>query len=152
MRYLRHVLTTAYGKGIILQRLLILLLLPVSVSFVTCLNVSKTEAASFQGLGDLDGGPFFSVAHGVSADGSVVVGWSASASGDEAFLCDIAHGMRSLREVLVDDYGLDLTGWTLTSATAISSDGLTIVGAGLNPSGNPEAWLARLDAPVAPER
>lgn len=58
MRYLRHVLTTAYGKGIILQRLLILLLLPVSVSFVTCLNVSKTEAASFQGLGDLDGGPF----------------------------------------------------------------------------------------------
>ncbi|MGK7929438.1 MAG: PEP-CTERM sorting domain-containing protein, partial [Spirulina sp.] len=42
---------------------------------------------------------------------------------------------------------LDLTGWTLEEATAISSDGLSIVGIGVNPDGNEEAWLARLDSP-----
>ena len=41
--------------------------------------------ASFQGLGDLPGGSFYSTAYGVSADGSVVVGLSGSASGPEAF-------------------------------------------------------------------
>jgi len=42
-------------------------------------------AASFQGLGDLPGGSVNSSAYGVSADGSVVVGQSLTASGWEAF-------------------------------------------------------------------
>jgi len=46
--------------------------------------------------------------------------------------------------VLVDDYGLDLTGWKLWKATAISDDGLTIVGSGENPNGETEAWIAYL--------
>ncbi len=37
------------------------------------------------GLGDMLGGDFYSAAHGVSADGSVVVGDSSSANGGEAF-------------------------------------------------------------------
>ncbi|MFM7711813.1 MAG: PEP-CTERM sorting domain-containing protein, partial [Microcystis sp.] len=106
------------------------------------------------GLGYLPGGSFPSFALGVSADGSVVVGNSNSANGQETFIWNSTQGMRSLREILTNDYGLNLTGWTLTEATGISADGLTIVGTGLNPSGNPEPWIARLNPqnnPSVPE-
>jgi hypothetical protein len=81
------------------------------------------------------------------ADGAVIVGFGRSASGSEAFLWDATHGMRSLRDVLVNDLGLGatLTGWTLTSANDISADGQFIVGSGINPSGNLEAWLAHIE-------
>ncbi len=102
-----------------------------------------TAATGLVGLGDLPGGSFFSEALGVSADGSLVVGVGFSASGREAFIWDEANGMRSLRDVLIAQ-GDDLTGWTLLSADAISADGSTIVGKGINPSGQFEAWLARL--------
>jgi len=45
--------------------------------------------------------------------------------------------------LLIDEYGLDLTGWKLTNAMDISADSLTIVGAGINPEGNYEAWIVR---------
>ena len=51
--------------------------------------------------------------------------------------------MREL-DVLLASYGIDLTGWRLTSANAVSADGLTIAGYGTNPSGNVEAWIARI--------
>jgi hypothetical protein len=47
--------------------------------------------------------------------------------------------------VLVDRYGLDLAGWTLTEATGVSADGSVIVGNGTNPEGRFEAWIATLD-------
>jgi hypothetical protein len=61
--------------------------------------------------------------------------------------------MQNLKDVLVNDFGLDLTGWQLIDATGISDDGLSIVGYGQNPSGNGEAWIARLDpaSPSIPE-
>ena len=97
------------------------------------------------GLGDLPGGGFSSGANGVSADGSVVVGQGSSASGFEAFIWDATNGMRSLKTVLIDlGLGPALAGWTLTSAWAISPDGLSIVGYGTNPSGDNEAWIAQL--------
>lgn len=102
---------------------------------------SWTQATGLVGLGDLAGGTFYSYAWDTSGDGSIIVGAGRSASGDEAFIWDAAHGMRNLRDVLVSDYGVtDLTGWTLTSARAISADGQTIVGDGINPSGQTEAW------------
>jgi hypothetical protein len=52
--------------------------------------------------------------------------------------------MRDLKEVLTNNYGLNLTGWTLLEATAISPDGKTIVGYGTNPSNDTEAWIASL--------
>ncbi|OPF19423.1 PEP-CTERM sorting domain-containing protein [Microcystis aeruginosa KW] len=112
-----------------------------------------TQQTGMVGLGHLPSVDFrfFSLASGVSGDGSVVVGYSESANGDEAFIWNSTQGMRSLQQVLSNDYGLDLTGWTLLGASAISADGLTIVGFGTNPLGQSEAWIARLDGePVPP--
>lgn len=102
---------------------------------------SWTEATGLVGLGDLPGGTFYSYAWDASSDGSLIVGTGRSATGDEAFLWDSAHGMRNLRDVLISDYGVtNLTGWTLSAARGISADGQTIVGDGINPSGQTEAW------------
>jgi probable HAF family extracellular repeat protein len=108
-----------------------------------------TSATGMQPLGSLSTTVVESSAHAVSGDGSIVVGDSASvnASG-EAFIWDEAHGMRSLKQVLVVEYGLDLSGWSLFDATGISLDGKTIVGAGLNPSGLHEGWIASVPEPA----
>jgi len=52
--------------------------------------------------------------------------------------------MRRLADVLVSDYGLSLTGWTLVEARGVSADGKVIVGYGTNPSGQGESWIANL--------
>ena len=118
-----------------------------------------TEADDFVLLGDLPGGgdpyitinPFFSEALAVSADGSIIVGFSNSNRGDEAFIWDEINGIRPLFDVLTDDFGLDLTGWHLIEARDISADGRTIVGGGRNPEGKFEAWIAQLDPASTPE-
>jgi probable HAF family extracellular repeat protein len=109
-----------------------------------------TTEGGMVGLGDLPGGIFYSNAHGVSADGSVVVGTGYTDSSREVFIWDEINGMRILRDVLVNECGLDLTGWQLTnveSGSSISADGLTIAGYGNNPDGEQEAWIARLPEP-----
>ena len=98
------------------------------------------------GLGDLAGGNFQSIANDASADGSTVVGQGRVESGTAAFIWDETHGMRELQEVLIG-LGLDLEGWTLRNAEAISDDGRTIVGSGFNPDGLTEAWIAVVPEP-----
>jgi probable HAF family extracellular repeat protein len=105
--------------------------------------------AGMESLGDIAGGSAFSRANGVSADGSVVVGQSVGPAGMEAFVWTAADGTRSLKGVLQDELGLDLTGWTLEVATAISADGRTIAGYGPNPSGDYEGWVAHLGSEPA---
>lgn len=94
------------------------------------------------GLGFMTGGSY-SQALDMSADGSVVVGAGDSSSlGSEAFIWDVRHGIRPLRQVLVDNYGLNLDGWVLEEAHAISDDGRTVAGTGTNPAGESEGWVA----------
>jgi probable HAF family extracellular repeat protein len=79
------------------------------------------------GLGDLAGGDFNSLASGVSADGSVVVGTGTSASGGEAFRWTSGGGMVGLG---------DLAGGSFSSnANDVSADGVVVVGESQSASG-----------------
>ena len=113
----------------------------------------RWENGVMTGLGDLPGGEFESYAYDVSADGSVVVGYGSIDSDIgpklDAFIWDAGNGMRSLKDVLEIDFGLDLHNWLLLKATGISADGLTIVGYGINPYGNTEAWIATIPEPAS---
>jgi hypothetical protein len=98
-------------------------------------------------LGDLVGGEVRTMPTDVSGDGAIVVGRSRTADGWRAFIWDATNGMRELSSVL-SGYGVDLTGWTLVNATAISDDGLVIAGIGTNPGGQEEGWVVVLDETV----
>lgn len=99
-----------------------------------------------QRLGRVPGGLFISLAQGISLDGSTVVGQSTSSSGQEAFIWDSANGMREF-DLVLTALGLDITGWRLDVAHSVSADGHTIAGFGINPSGQPEAWIAVIPEP-----
>lgn len=96
------------------------------------------------GLGDLPGGAFTSTALAASANGSTIVGYGTSATGQEAFIWDAAHGLRNLRDELLSKGVSAVSNWTLTQASGISADGLTIVGRGTNPTGQTEGWIVHL--------
>ena len=107
------------------------------------------SSGAIVGLGSIPGVAPTGGAFGVSADGSVIVGVAgstATAAGPHAFVWDRQRGMRTVESVLTSA-GIDLEGWKLTSARAISADGLSIAGAGINPSGQAEAWLAVIPEP-----
>jgi probable HAF family extracellular repeat protein len=116
-----------------------------------------TEADGMVGLGDFPGGTFSSAAGGVSADGSVVVGSGQSASGPEAFVWTASDGILSLQTLLGTAVP---AGWTLRGAadvTVVGTDAI-IVGTGMNPDGQTEAFRAVLPGvivatePSSPER
>ncbi len=102
----------------------------------------RWKANTMTGLGLLSGFTTSS-ANAVSANGNIIVG---DCGGGVAFIWDSKSGMRNLQTVLTNNFGLNLTGWTLKSATGISADGKTIVGYGTNPNGRTEAWIASLGA------
>ena len=89
-------------------------------------------------------------ASAVSGDGRVVVG-TEMPNGEfharRAWIWATETGRRNLEDVLERDAGMDLLGWRLTEATDVSADGLTVVGIGINPQGQTEAWMAVLPEP-----
>lgn len=89
----------------------------------------------------------WSIGRATSGNGSVVVGDPQTTTCKCVFIWDVQHGIRELLNVLTDGYGLNLTGWQLCRATALSYDGNIIVGYGINPSGQTEAWMADLTPP-----
>ena len=106
---------------------------------------SWTQADGMVGLG-LHGNAN-TEAYDVSGDGTRIVGLSARSPRGTAVLWDSQSGIRSIQSILEDDYGLDLGGWELEKAVAISDDGLTVVGMGLDPDGVAASWMAGLEAP-----
>jgi hypothetical protein len=74
--------------------------------------------------------------------------------GEFSFIWEEGRGMRLLEEVLLTDYGFgqtgQLDGWQLGHASAISDDGTTIVGTGVNPQGQQEAWRVVLGRTTLP--
>ncbi len=97
-------------------------------------RVFRWAGGALQDLGAA-GGP------NVSSDGSIVV--IDGVSGLGARIWTVASGMRDLKTVLVDEYRLSLTGWTLGEVW-ISADGRVLVGNGRNPAGVSEVWRAQL--------
>lgn len=107
-----------------------------------------TAAGGMQGLGDLPGGGFVSYANDVSDDGSVVVGQGTSTNSNQAWRwmsgSDQGSGMQTIADLLSGD-GIDIGTWELLTAEGVSGDGTVIVGYGLNPAGEYEAWRAVVD-------
>ncbi len=109
-----------------------------------------TPSGGMQGLGDLAGGTYDSVALDVDETGAYVVGKANTIDGETAFVWDGVHGMRDLRAILADDFGLEtaLAGWTLGVATSIATnltvedrnDILMIAGSGMDPEGVLCSW------------
>ncbi len=103
-----------------------------------------TESDGMIGLDPLDL-VVRSSAQAVSTDGRVIVGGLTLPDGtEEAFLWNPVAGIRSISGILSQKFGQDLSGWQLLNATGLSYDGLTIVGEGINPSGQREGWIASI--------
>lgn len=113
-----------------------------------------TETGGMVGLGNLPNASGNAVA--VSGDGSVIVGDYDAYDPDTdtdyngVFIWDQLHGMRDLRQVLVNDYGMGaaLAGWSLDEVAGISDDGLSITGFDFNTQ---QGWVVHLDAAAVPE-
>jgi len=73
---------------------------------------------------------------------------SASAISGSQLACiwEPGIGWRSIKQVL-SDAGINMTGWTLNFANSLSDDGQVIAGYGVNPSGQTQAWVARIPLP-----
>ena len=105
-----------------------------------------TQSEGMVSIGTLPGGGDAG-ANGVSGDGSLIVGMVhfCCPGRNEWFIWDSTNGMRNLKDVLMNEHGIDITGWKPNQAPGIfiSADGHTIVGGGVNPSGQSEVWIVR---------
>ena len=101
-----------------------------------------TDATGMVSLGELPGGGYASSASAVTADGFRVFGASLSDLGQEGFIWDPIHGMRTLTHVLRDVYGLNMTGWKIRGCWGVSPDGTVVVGVSVNPQQQLEAFRA----------
>lgn len=89
-------------------------------------------------------------ANDVSDDGVVAVGFRLAtpqgqvpAPKPHAVVWDARGTIKDLADLL-GSLGHDTAGWTLVSAAAVSADGRTITGNGINPAGQREGWIAVL--------
>lgn len=78
----------------------------------------------------------------VSADGRVIVGEAVASGFDVGFVWTPENGIEDIRDVLTGTHGLDLNGWRITSVRGVSADGSVFTGAGIDPNGVGQAWIA----------
>lgn len=110
-----------------------------------------TDAELMQPLPDSQEGLRPVIASDVSADGSVIVGSGFGPNGSELFIWTQKQGTFSLVEVMVAAgiSSVQFDDWELTEITGISADGKTLVGNGINPNGDREAWIATVPEPAS---
>ena len=99
------------------------------------------------GLELIDGPDVRCAALGVSRNGDVIVG----ERDREAVVWTARRGGRRLLDVLREDYAVNVEGWRLLRAVAVTPDGRTIVGTGVNPDLRGEAWVVQLGTPCSAE-
>ena len=87
-----------------------------------------TQGTGMVTLGSLAGGAY-SYAQGVDHTGTIVVGSSDSSAGTRPYFWTASKGMVELNSYLAGR-GVNMTGWDLVNAWAISGDGTSIVGEG----------------------
>lgn len=96
-------------------------------------------------IGDLN-----SKTTGISGDGSLVIGYHSDLPHSNGiyspWVWDAANGQRTLSSFFTE-HGVIFSGELIT-VTAVSSDGRTFVGAGVNPSGLTQAWVATIPEPA----
>jgi uncharacterized protein (TIGR03382 family) len=82
-----------------------------------------------------------------NADGTMVVGEFNVNSSEEGFLWTPTLGIQRL-ETYLPTLGVDLTGWSIGTATGVSADGQTIVGKG-SYNGVARGWIVTIPAPAS---
>jgi hypothetical protein len=83
----------------------------------------------------------------VSDDGEVIIGEAIQFQQPaRAFVWDRVRGTRDLRSYLIQLGSIEVAGWTLRTATAVSADGRVIAGWGTDPQGHTQAYVARVPA------
>ena len=104
-----------------------------------------TRETGIVGLGDVPGNASSNSPHSsakaISANGSVIVGSGSTGAGASVWTKEL--GMQNITTLLIDS-GINLAGWSLSGATAVSANGGIVAGYGNNPDGNTEAWIADL--------
>jgi hypothetical protein len=78
----------------------------------------------------------------VNETGSIMVGRAGTVDNWSALIWDETNGFQYLSDYATQTLGLDLQGWHLTQADAITQ--YAIVGQGINPDGIEKAWLIQI--------
>ena len=85
----------------------------------------------------------------ITADGSIAVGYGYAQGYEyDAIIWDEINGTQLLKSFLENNWGLDLTDWSLRRAYGISEDGTMIYGNGVDPDGNGTYWIAEIPEPA----
>jgi uncharacterized membrane protein len=100
-----------------------------------------------ESMGDLPGGPVSAGFYAANAAGNLIGGGSWNATRSVAVVWDPVDGLRELKPILEQEYGLDLSGWILDSVLGISSDGSVLTGFGRNPDGDQQPWVVAIPEP-----
>lgn len=100
-------------------------------------------------LGSVTSNDYISIAYDVSDDG-IIVGTEIDYDviPQYAIIWDEEHGVRDLKDVLVNDYGYDFDDWLLSDAVYINPEGTYLVGNGYDPDGNNIVWEATIPEPA----